>query len=608
MNCIFNNNIEKFKTRLPHLYTAHIDSIKHFNEAFSPLEYENCSIIPSRSGSPTVKEKGLLLHSSYNPESEAVKLLQSHPLEQKEAVVFLSYGLGYGPIACASEYPKKTIILIEPDISRVLWAFQHIDFTPLFDHPSLICLFSAGHNDCISVLDQIGLHKCQIFSQPLFTMHAMQYFSGLTELIERNKQKIEINENTLEKFGTLWLKNSIKNSGIFENLQSINGCRNFYSGSKAFILAAGPSLQDVLPYIQQIKKKAILICVDTALRACLKSGIEPDFIILVDPQYWNARHIEGLCAPDSTLITEIAAYPSVFRFPCRQILLCSSLYPFGQYIESCTENYGKLAAGGSVATTAWDFAQWIGCSDIYFAGLDLSFPDKKTHVRGSTFEEKAVRSAIRIDTAETKNAHSLFSAPSKFGLTYEDQTVMTDSRMKLYAWWFESKCASFPHISTYTVSKKSMKIPGILYFPLEEFMEFENIEKKAYIAPVRDTQRFMQNFFVNLQQSVTEACVQVHEGIKLCSQASRILFETDKQQELLNKLQNIDNYIRSSKIKNTISLVFPGKRKLHELFESAGLDTNGEATFLTSIQQSKIIYSELLHGLKILQSLLQKYR
>ena len=222
-------------------------------------------------------------------------------------------------------------------------------------------------------------------------MHAQQYFSALQELIERNKQKKEINDNTLEQFGKLWLKNSIKNARFIDKLNTIQCIKNFCSGENAFILAAGPTLSEVLPYLKQIQEKSVLICVDTALRSCLSAGVEPDFIILVDPQYWNARHIEGLRALKSTLITEIAAYPSVFRFECRQILLCSSLYPFGRYIEKYRGEYGKLSAGGSVATTAWDFAQWLGCTQIFFAGLDLSYPDKKTHVKGSTFEEKAIR-------------------------------------------------------------------------------------------------------------------------------------------------------------------------------------------------------------------------
>ncbi len=606
MNSIFSKNIEQFKLRLPHLYAVHQSAILSFLEKTNPYEYEQCSIVESKVKSPTVRENGILLHSMYNPETEAVKSMQRAEIQSKDAVIFFGYGLGYGPIACASMYPGKNIILVEPDINRVLWAFQFIDFSSLFSHPSLICLFSADFNDCIGIFEQIGLHNCYLVQHQNFTMHASRYFSGLHELIERNKQKNEINENTLERFGKLWLKNSVKNARYIDTLKSIKPLHQYYNGFKAFILAAGPSLEEVLPYLQQIKEKAILICVDTALRACLHAGVEPDFIILVDPQYWNARHIEGLRAKNSILITEIASYPSVFRFDCSQILLCSSLYPFGQYIEKKCGEYGKLAAGGSVATTAWDFAHWIGCTEIYFAGLDLSFPDKKTHVRGSTFEEKAHRTSTRIHTVETSSSHALFSAPAKLEKNYEESLVLTDTRMKLYAWWFESKCASFPQIKTFTVSIKGMKIPGISYYQLEKFLLFPHIHKKQIPLLIQEQKHLTSSIVQELLQGVTAAAARVHEGIQICSQASKILFEHDKQQGLLNKLKEIDQEIQSSKIKDIISLVFPVKKKLDLLFEQAGLSNISEATFLTSVQQSKLIYSELLNGLKLLQNLLQK--
>lgn len=607
MNSIFSKNIENFKLRLPHLYAAHEKSILYYSSSETPVEYDNCLTTASRSGKPTATENGILLHSLYNPESEALKSMQTKDIQDLEAVVFSGFGLGYGPIAYACNYPQKTLILVEPDINRVLWAFQHLDFTPLFSHSSLICLFSAELHDCIGVLEQIGLQNCCFMQQPHFTMHAQQYFSALQELIERNKQKKEINDNTLERFGKLWLKNSIKNARFIDKLNTIQCIKNFCSGENAFILAAGPTLSEVLPYLKQIQEKSVLICVDTALRSCLSAGVEPDFIILVDPQYWNARHIEGLRALKSTLITEIAAYPSVFRFECRQILLCSSLYPFGRYIEKYRGEYGKLSAGGSVATTAWDFAQWLGCTQIFFAGLDLSYPDKKTHVKGSTFEEKAIRNSSRITSAESNSIQSLFSAPSKFERNYEDKIVQTDSRMKLYAWWFESKCASNTDVKTFSVTKKSMKIPGISYYPLDLFLTASYKSKKEFPFFAGRKNENPNNIFRNLLKSVHEAGLQVHEGIQICSQASKILFEIDKQHELLQKLRIIDQSIQSSDIKETISLVFPGKRKLDTLFDKAGLGKDSEKTFLASVQQSKIIYSELLNGLKLLQDLLTKY-
>ena len=81
----------------------------------------------------------------------------------------------------------------------------------------------------------------------------------------------------------------------------------------------------------------MIVCVDTALHACLKQNVEPDFIILTDPQYYASLHLEFLSSPSSILITEIAAYPSVLRFRCKETVLYSSMFPIGQFFEGKTE-------------------------------------------------------------------------------------------------------------------------------------------------------------------------------------------------------------------------------------------------------------------------------
>ncbi|MDR2898613.1 MAG: DUF115 domain-containing protein, partial [Spirochaetaceae bacterium] len=206
--------------------------------------------------------------------------------------------------------------------------------------------------------------------------------------------------------------------------------------------------------------------------ACLAAGVEPDFVILVDPQYWNMRHLDGLSASKSILITEAAAWPSVFRFKCRRILLCSSQYAPGKFIENRIGKKGELSAGGSVATAAWDFARFIGCTTIITAGLDLGFPAGKTHSKGSTFEERAHMFSHRLHPAETDSFQALYSAAPFYAPDYEGNQLLTDRRMSLYGWWFESRRAAFPGITAGTVSPRGLRIPGMQVFSMEEIEAF----------------------------------------------------------------------------------------------------------------------------------------
>jgi hypothetical protein len=212
---------------------------------------------------------------------------------------------------------------------------------------------------------------------------------------------------------------------------------------------------------QETEARPVLIAVDTALRSLLAAGIEPDYVVVADAQYWNARHLAGLAAPHATLVTEIAVHPSVFRFPCARILLYDSANPITRELSTGQPAKGSLAAGGSVASVAWDLARRLGATDIYLAGLDLSFPRKRTHARGSLFERQSHQRSSRLAPQETAAVSALFSAPTLLDQDYAGRPLLTDQRMRLYAWWFESALAAHPEVRTWSLSDESLAIPGI---------------------------------------------------------------------------------------------------------------------------------------------------
>ena len=59
----------------------------------------------------------------------------------------------------------------------------------------------------------------------------------------------------------------------------------------------------------------------------------------------------------------------------------------------------------------------------------------------------------------------MFSAVPEKAKAYDGSTVLTDARMKMFAWWFESKIASCKDVKNYTLSAASMKIPGVTVVP-----------------------------------------------------------------------------------------------------------------------------------------------
>lgn len=592
MNSIWNKNIESFKNRFPQLEQQ--------------LPKETCSEIiieETKNGSVTATENGLLLHSKYNPQREAQSLISSFDSSKKEAAVFLGFGLGHALIEFSKKNKNSTLIVFEKDVPHFFSALEALDWTEIFAHEKLILALGASVDDAASLINGFKSDQIQVFKVKSQTAHAESYFAAIESKIEQTKQKEEINTNTLEKFASLWTSNSFRNLDYMDSLSGVKKYTFLGNGLPFVILAAGPSLQKILPHLAEIKKRAVIVCVDTAVHACLKNGVEPDFIILADPQYYCALHLEFLECPSSVLITEIAAYPMVFEFNCREKVLFSSLFPIGNYFEKKSEEMGKLAAGGSVTTTAWDFARLCGAKEIYIAGMDLGFPGKQTHIQGSQFEEKSHMTSSRIKNAETDNAVSLFGAAPFFAKDYNGNSILTDKRMSLFSWWFENETAkaNAAETKTFTLTPESLCIKGIEKYAVENFLAkkeiaglknefFINAEKKQiHSSGTKSIKELKKEFFINLEKLESLS----KRGINICRKASENRL---RLQEYLGELSKIDSEILNSECKDAASLVFPTQRQL------AGLSANlsqDKQTF--QIQYSNLIYSELLKSVRNLQ-------
>ncbi|MBQ5631752.1 MAG: motility associated factor glycosyltransferase family protein [Treponema sp.] len=457
--------------------------INEFNKYIqTPQEQEKLypfwQVAKTKNDSFTVTQNGTRLHSAYNPQKESETIIQNTDFSEAETCVFLGTGLGYTCIECAKKHPEKTLIIFEPDPYHFFSSLIFTDWTDVFKCKNLILAISCTPEQGITLINQYEILKTNFFHVKAQTNHAEKYFETLETLIKRNINKEKINIATLEKFGKLWVKNTCKNLKKSFFSQGITQYKNNAKNIPFLILAAGPSLQDILPHLKDIKNKAIIVCVDTALRFCIKYNVEPDFIVLTDPQYWAYKHIDGIKSPSSILITESAVYPSVFRFLCKKIICCKSNFTLEHYFDSFRSEKGTLVAGGSVASTAWNFAQYAGASEIYVAGLDLAFVNKQTHIKGSTFEQATHTTSKRIATAETSNMPILFSGNACYEKNYKHENVLTDQRMKMFAWWFESRLEQFPHVKTYTFSQNGLYIPGIQYTTMDKLLSKPEITKE----------------------------------------------------------------------------------------------------------------------------------
>ena len=494
--------------------------------------------MPAKNGSLTAQIDNMLLHSSYNPEREANTAAQELTAKNKETVIFMGAGLGWQicelakmMVKSVAPCPVKKLVLIEPDPVHFFGALYYLDWSSVFAVENLVLAVGCPTDSVIPLIEgnsintgNAGVSAAYVYAIPSFILHARPYFDSVITLIERNRTKNDINAATYKKFEKLWIRNSLKNivhlpqcKTVAQVAEKVASGVNVDPGTPApenfIVVAAGPSLESLLPQMPLLKKNAVIVCVETALHALLRAGVEPDFIVITDPQYYAYKHIAGLASPSSTLVCPLSVYPAVFRFKCRQILLCSEMFPVSGYFETALGNFGDLGAGGSVASSAWNLCRILGAKNIYFAGLDLAYTSKQTHIKGSSAEQSFHTRADRMGTLEKQSVGAMFNANPQYSVSYDGSKVLTDDRMKMFAWWFESTIAANPGVKTWTLCPQSMKIPGVEVAEVAKITSFSGLTRESNfkidrrVKPDDDTMSLFNNTLSSFYKSIVEKCI-----------------------------------------------------------------------------------------------------
>jgi hypothetical protein len=331
----------------------------------------------------------------------------------------------------------------------------------------------------------------------------------------------------------------------------------------------------------------VVVAVDTALGLLLRAGLEPDFTVAVDPQFWNGRHLDRAPLPQGCLVAESAVYPPVLRHRAARLRLAGSVFPLGQFIEERTDPKGRLGAGGSVATAAWDFARLLGAGSIWIAGLDLGFPELKTHYKGAVFEGRALNEASRFCPAETRSVQALrdgrpFKAPAAAG-----GMVLTDKRLSLYAAWFENRFRLYPRVRNYGLGSRGLAIQGLLPAHTADLLalpprrkEIEGIlaaafarQEAAFTRPEEAAARSaryeaalgaLRAGLASVESLAKEASALAEAALAEAALADTALADTAaettlgaRRGHLLEQMEALDRAISGSEVKDVAGFLFP---------------------------------------------------
>lgn len=488
--------------------------------------------------------KSVLLHSAYDPIKEANTLIKE--IEDDVDVVFI-FGIGGGYLINAIKKLNINIVVIEPSISFFNLLIDNFKLDKILEDSKVT--FFIGGNDIEDIEKFISLKttkKVKFFItrsySNLFTDDALFYQTKVLSIIDKKT----ININTILRFDKLWAYNIASNVVEISTHYGVNRFFDKYKNIPAVVVSAGPSLEKNIRKLKDLKDKAIIIAVDTAMKPLSSHNISPHFVITIDPQKKNSKYFRNVNFKDTVLIAESSVDNEAISSFKGAIYFLDSIFPLAKYFMRPLGKRGDITMGGSVSTAAYDFAIRIGANPVIMLGLDLSFPNHQTHIKGSYHEENFFTEIGKLDSYDSRIYKVLVSGNLREEKNVYGESVFTDSRFDMYRNWYEEQCKINGSKKFYNATEGGVIIKAMENITVDELLkklDNINIEIDKNSEELNKKNEILSNIKTGLEKidaEIIELKPYVLNAIKLCDEINSELKRHRKVDKLLEKLSESD--------------------------------------------------------------------
>lgn len=348
----------------------------------------------------------ILLHSRRDPLMEAERWL-AQILAQTPApgtasastptFVLIGAGLGFVLDVIEREQPLAKLIVLEsqPALARALLSRR--DWRPALRSGRLRLLVGPDYDGAAQAWRWIEPDSPPIpLAHPVLERELPERLQEGMQTFKRIAFDAAANQRARRELGTIYFTQTLRNLPRLLTAPPVDTLEGRGAGWPAVICGAGPSLDRNLSAVHAWRDRAVMIGVDTTLRPLLARGIEPDYVVGVDPTGLNARHLTGVGAlRHAWLVAEPSLAPPALaafgdRLSCYRV---SDNHPWPWLLDAGID-CGMLHVWGSVLTAAFSLAVRLGCDPIVLVGADLAYTQDRPYTRGTVFEVDWARGVL----------------------------------------------------------------------------------------------------------------------------------------------------------------------------------------------------------------------
>jgi len=200
---------------------------------------------------------------------------------------------------------------------------------------------------------------------------------------------------TRSENGSLRQRNVFRNLAGYLTARTPESWRDLAEGSLVVVVGAGPSLDVTLPLVREGFGQPVIIAADSTLRALVKNGISPDFVVSIDPEKKLAScgSVDD-CPGIAVLSTQAhtswkAAWGKNVRYLSGRVLTEDWLV--GKNTPKTT-----MQAVNNAGLTALLLADYLGAGAVLLVGMDLSGSGDEGNLR---YAKSTGRDHIEVATS-----------------------------------------------------------------------------------------------------------------------------------------------------------------------------------------------------------------
>ncbi len=498
--------------------------------------------------------------SKYTPLKESKELLGSD-LGNKETVwIFFGFAFGY----MVDEVFEKcgediSIIIIEPSEALLLEQIDKTHKEDLLRKENVTVYTGSQYREIKRIFVNNILCKennFKVITRNGYLEFYREYYTQVTKILNEVVTDSIIQNNTFERFGSLFLKNVIHNRYAIQEGYDLTYHKNKYKNIPALIVSGGPSLSKNIKWISRFK--GLIFTGGRTLTPVLQQGVKPDFLVSADAQDVTYETLRENAYNDVPLITINQGNAKVVAANKGPKYFLEDDGFSKEFLG--IQKSARLSMGGSVATLCISAAQYMGCNPIILIGQDLAFTDMKRHADECSNEYLGDKNSgkNKIEVGE-----DYIASRCKQIKSVEGGKVWTTDVLLNYLRWIEGFIELCTENEFINATEGGAWIQGAVHKTFEEVVnQFSNINKPRI-------QHIKPDNKINIDQNIEESMNILDSLRKVVKQAERLAkqlvdeytihkgLREKKVIKILKQLDEIDDEIKScSGKKNIVDFLF----------------------------------------------------